>query len=117
MGSFIPFVSRVVILDTALHVLELVQNSEHVDEFAQGEQVSLGHKVFPALSVTQALYLTAKALNCLTLDQGNISVTILTHKKPHTPSCTTILQDSRTKMKQVLKQITANIIPFIPGST
>lgn len=76
-----------VILDTALHVLEFVQNSEHVDEFAQGKQVSLGHKVFPALSVAQTLHLTTKTLNCLTLEQRNINVTFLDHmKSPHSVS-------------------------------
>lgn len=77
----IPFVSRMVIFDTALHVLEFVQDSEHVDEFAQGKQVSLRHKVFPALSVTQTLHLTAKSLNCLTLEQRIINVTFLHHMK------------------------------------
>lgn len=70
-----------VILNTAFHVLEFIQNSEHVDELAQGKQVCLRHKVFPTLSVTQTLYLTAKTLNCLTLEHRNINVTFLDHMK------------------------------------
>lgn len=76
-----------VILDTALHVLEFIQNSKHVDEFAQGKKVSLRHKVFPALSMTQTLYLTAKTLNCLTLKQGNIN-DLSYHSAPHEISLT-----------------------------
>lgn len=87
MIAVIPFVSRVVILDTALHVLEFIQNCKHVDEFAQGKQVSLRHKVFPAFSVTQTLHLTAKTLNCLTLEQKRRNVTFLRHmKSPHSVS-------------------------------
>lgn len=70
-----------VILDTALHVLEFIQNGKHVDEFAQGKQVRLGYKVFPALSVTQTLYLTTKTLNRLTLKQRSINVTFLDQMK------------------------------------
>jgi len=59
----LPFVGRVVVLDAALHVLQLVQHREHVDELAQREQVGLGHKVLPPLGVTQALHLAAEALD------------------------------------------------------
>lgn len=50
-----------VVLDAALHVLQLVQHCKHVDELAQGEQVGLGHKVLPPLGVAQALDLAAEA--------------------------------------------------------
>lgn len=63
----IPFVSRVVILHTALHVLKFIQDCKHIDEFAQGQQVGLGNKIFPSLSMTQSLDLAAEALNSLTL--------------------------------------------------
>lgn len=52
-----------VILDTAFHILQLIQYGKHVDELAEGKQVRLGHKVFPALCVTQAADLSAKAVN------------------------------------------------------
>lgn len=50
-----------VVLNTALHVLQFVQHSKHVDEFAQCEQVGFWHKVLPPLSMTEALHLTAEA--------------------------------------------------------
>lgn len=50
-----------VVLDAALHVLQLVQHRKHVYELAQGEQVGLRHKVLPPLSMAQALDLAAEA--------------------------------------------------------
>jgi hypothetical protein len=44
-------VRGVVILHGALHVLELVQDGEHVDELAKGEQVRLRDKVLAFLLV------------------------------------------------------------------
>lgn len=61
-----------VILYTAFHVLQLIQHGEHVDELAEGEQVRLGHKVFPALCVTQAADLSAKAVNGRALKDSDI---------------------------------------------
>lgn len=52
-----------VVLDAALHVLQLVQYGEHVDELPQGEQVSLGYEVLPALGVTQATHLAAEPVD------------------------------------------------------
>lgn len=59
-----------VVLDAALHVLQLVQHSKHVDELAQGEQVGLRHKVLPPLSVAQALDLAAEAFYGFSLQRG-----------------------------------------------
>lgn len=59
-----------VVLDAALHVLQLVQHRKHVDELAQGEQVGLGHKVLPPLGVAQALDLAAEALYGFSLQRG-----------------------------------------------
>lgn len=58
----VPFVGGVVVLHAALHVLQFVQHSEHVDELSQGHQVSLGHKVLPALGVAQATDLPTEAV-------------------------------------------------------
>lgn len=65
-----PFVGWMVIFDTALHVLQLIQDSKHVDELAQGEEVGLRDKVLPALRVAQALHLTAEPLDSLALEGG-----------------------------------------------
>lgn len=62
-----PFVSRMIILDAALHVLQLIQDSKHVDELAQSEEISLRHEVLPPLSVAQALHLAAEPLDGLAL--------------------------------------------------
>lgn len=62
-----PFVGRVVVLDAALHVLQLVQHGKHVDELSQGEQVRLGYEVLPALGVTQTAHLAAEAIDRRTL--------------------------------------------------
>lgn len=59
-----------VVLDAALHVLQLVQHRKHVDELAQSEQVGLGHKVLPPLSVAQALDLAAEAFYGFSLQEG-----------------------------------------------
>jgi hypothetical protein len=57
----------VVVLDTALHVLEFVEHSKHVDELAQGEEVGFRDKVFPPLSVAETLHLPTETLDGLTL--------------------------------------------------
>lgn len=57
-----------VVLDTALHVFELIQDGKHVDELAQGQQVGLGDKVLPALRVAQSLHLTAETLDGFALE-------------------------------------------------
>ena len=51
-----------IILDATLHVLQFIQHRKHVDELAQSEQVSLGHKVLPSLSVAQTLHFTTETL-------------------------------------------------------
>lgn len=56
-----------VVLDAALHILQLVQDGEHVDELAQGQEVGLGDEVLPALGVAQPLDLTAEPLDGLAL--------------------------------------------------
>lgn len=66
---WVPFVSRVVVLHTTLHVLQLVQHCEHIDEFAQSEQVGLRHKVFPPFSVAQTLHFATEALDRLPLEK------------------------------------------------
>jgi len=57
----------VVVLDAALHVLQLVQHGEHVDELAQCQQVRLRHKVLAPLGVTEAFHLAAESLDGLPL--------------------------------------------------
>ena len=52
-----------VVLDTALHVLQFVQDCKHVDELARGQEVGLGDKVLPPLGMTQSLHLTAEPLD------------------------------------------------------
>lgn len=52
-----------VVLDTALHILQLVQDCKHVDELAQGQEVGLGDKVLPPLGMAQSLHLTAEPLD------------------------------------------------------
>lgn len=59
-----------VIFDTALHVLQLIQDSKHVNELAQREEIGLGDEVLPPLSVAQALNLTAEPLNSLALENS-----------------------------------------------
>lgn len=56
-----------VVLDTALHILQLIQDREHVDELAQGQKVGLGDKVLPPLSMAEPLHLTAEPLDGLAL--------------------------------------------------
>lgn len=70
-----------VILHTAFHILQLIQHGEHVDELAEGEQVRLGHKVFPALCVTQAADLSAKAVNGRALRDSEILYVLITLSK------------------------------------
>lgn len=57
-----------VVLHTTLHVLQLVQDCEHVDKLAQGQQVGLGDKVLPALGMAQPLHLATEALDGLALE-------------------------------------------------
>lgn len=57
-----------VIFDTALHVLQLIQDGKHVNELAQREEIGLGDKVLPPLSVAQALHLAAEPLDGLALE-------------------------------------------------
>lgn len=59
-----------VVLDAALHILQLVQNCKHVDELAEGQEVGLGDKVLPPLRVAQPLHLAAEALDGLALWAG-----------------------------------------------
>lgn len=59
-----------IIFHTALHVLQLIQDSKHVDELAQSEEIGLRHEVLPPLSVAQALHLAAEALDGLALQAG-----------------------------------------------
>lgn len=61
-----------VVLHAAFHVLQLIQHGEHVDELAEGQQVRLGHKVFPALCVTQAADFPAKAVDGRALKDRHI---------------------------------------------
>ena len=56
-----------VVLHTALHVLELVQDGEHVDELPQREEVRLRHKVLTALRVAQPPDLPAEPVYGRTL--------------------------------------------------
>lgn len=46
-GGALTLVGRVVVLDTALHILQLVQDCKHVDELAQGQEVISESKVLP----------------------------------------------------------------------
>lgn len=63
-----------VILDAALHILQLIQDREHVDELAQGQEVGLGDKVLPPLSMAEPLHLTAEPLDGLALQAGGRKV-------------------------------------------
>lgn len=56
-----------IILDTALHILQLIQDSKHIDELAQGQEVGLRDKVLPPLGMAQPLHLTAEPLDGLAL--------------------------------------------------
>lgn len=86
-GPLSPFVSRVIVFDAALHVLQLIQDSKHVDELAQSEEISLRHKVLPPLSVAQALHLTAEPLDGLALQgRGTGSGTTMETPPPTTSS-------------------------------
>jgi hypothetical protein len=60
-------VRGVVILHGAFHVLELVQDSEHVDELAEGEQVRLRDKVLAFLLVREAFHFAAEAFHSFPL--------------------------------------------------
>ncbi len=60
-------VRGVVVLHGALHVLELVQDSEHVDELAEGEQVRFGDKVLAFLLVGEAFHFAAEAFHSFPL--------------------------------------------------
>lgn len=65
-----PFVGRVVVFDAALHVLQLIQDSKHVNELAQRKEIGLRDEVFPPLSMAQALHLAAEPLNGLALQRS-----------------------------------------------
>lgn len=65
-----PFVGRVVIFDTALHVLQLIQHGKHVNEFPQRQEIGLGDKILPSLRMAQALHLAAEPLDGLTLEDN-----------------------------------------------
>lgn len=69
-----------VVLDAAFHILQLVQHGEHVDKLAEGEQVRLGHKVLPALCVTQAADLPTKAVDGSALKDSDILHLYITFK-------------------------------------
>lgn len=58
----LPPISGIIILDRTLHILELVQHGEHVDELAQGQQICLGDEIATFLRVAQAADLTAETL-------------------------------------------------------
>lgn len=64
-----PLVGRVVVLHAALHVLQLVQHREHVDELAQGDEVGFRHEVLPPLRVAQAPHLPTEALDGVSLSR------------------------------------------------
>lgn len=66
---WIPFVGRVVVLDAAFHVLQLIQHSEHVDELSEGKQVRLRDKVLPALSVTETTDFPTETVNSCALGE------------------------------------------------
>lgn len=68
-----------VIFDTALHVLQLIQDSKHVNELPQREEIGLGDKVLPPLSVAQALHLTAEPLDSLALEGNRTGSSQLCH--------------------------------------
>lgn len=63
-----PFVGRMIIFDTAFHVLQLIQDSKHVNELAQREEIGFRDKVLPPLCVAQALHLAAEPLDSLALE-------------------------------------------------
>lgn len=58
-----------VVLNAALHVLQLVQYSEHVNELSEGQQVRLRDKVLPALGVAQAADLPTETVDRRALDE------------------------------------------------
>lgn len=75
-----------VIFDTALHVLQLIQDSKHVDKLAQGEEIGLRDEVLPPLSVAQALHLAAEPLDSLALEgSGTGSAHAHHHPYSHHP--------------------------------
>lgn len=74
-----------IVFDATLHVLQLIQDSEHVDELAQSEEIGLRHKVLPPLSVAQALHLAAEPLDGLAL-RGTGSGTTTATPPPTTSS-------------------------------
>ena len=58
-----PSEGRVVVLHARLHVLELVEHGEHVDELAEREQVGFAHELALLLRMTQSPHLRAKRVN------------------------------------------------------
>lgn len=74
-----------VIFDTALHVLQLIQDSKHVDELAQGEEIGLRDKVLSSLSMAQALHLAAEPLDSLALEGSGTGSAHAHHPYSHHP--------------------------------
>lgn len=70
----IPSVGGVVILHTGLHVLEFIQDGEHIDKPSKSEQIGLGDEVLPLLCMAQSLHLSAEPLNGLALNKYNIYI-------------------------------------------
>lgn len=91
-----------VVLDAALHVLQLVQHRKHVDELAQSEQVGLRHKVLPPLSVAQALDLAAEAFYGFSLQKGKERINFL-----NLPAC------QRSKQNDICRIFTWKYINFM----
>lgn len=65
-----PLVCRVVVLHAALHVLQFIQHSKHVNELAQCDQVGFRHEVLPSLRMAQAPHLPTESLNGISLSRG-----------------------------------------------
>ena len=57
-----------VVLDAALHVLQLIQHGEHVDELPEGQQVRFRDKVFPALRVAETADFSTETVDGCTLE-------------------------------------------------
>ena len=56
-----------IVFHARLHVLELVQDRKHVDEFSESEQVGLAHKFFLFLWVTKTPHFGAERIYCFAL--------------------------------------------------
>ena len=62
-----PSVRRVVVFDARLHVLQLIEHGEHVDELAEREQVGLGDEILAFLLMAEPLHLGREAVDSLPL--------------------------------------------------